>query len=103
MRVRVVPFGVFKDWLGPNSTTIKLPDGASVAELLEHLRSELSARTPVLSFQGIAVSVNMEYAQASHILHDGDEVGLLPPVSGGNSHEGAAPPEHLLDENEGEP
>ena len=33
--------------------------------------------------RGIAVSVNAEYAQATHILHDGDEVGLLPPVSGG--------------------
>lgn len=74
---------MLKDWLGPNSMTIELPDGASVAELLERLRSGLPARTPALSLQGIAVSVNAEYSQSSHILHDGDEVGLLPPVSGG--------------------
>lgn len=85
MRVQVVPFGVLKDWLGPNSMTIELPDGASVAELLQRLRSSLPARTPALSLQGIAVSVNAEYAQAAHILQDGDEVGLLPPVSGGTS------------------
>jgi MoaE-MoaD fusion protein len=35
--------------------------------------------------QGIAVSVNAEYAPASQVLREGDEVGLLPPVSGGTS------------------
>jgi MoaE-MoaD fusion protein len=93
MRVHVIPFGVLKDWLGPNSSTIELPDGVSVGDLLERLRSELPAHTPSLSLRGIAVSVNAEYAQAAHILHDGDEVGLLPPVSGGTSR-----PAGLLDE-----
>jgi molybdopterin synthase catalytic subunit len=35
--------------------------------------------------RGIAVSVNAEYATAGHVLRDGDEVGLLPPVSGGSA------------------
>jgi len=83
MRVHVIPFGVLKDWLGPNSMTIDVRDGVSVGDLLERLRSELPARMPALSLQGIAVSVNAEYVQAAHVLHDGDEVGLLPPVSGG--------------------
>jgi molybdopterin synthase catalytic subunit len=34
--------------------------------------------------RGIAVSVNAEYATADHLLREGDEVGLLPPVSGGS-------------------
>lgn len=85
MRVQVIPFGVLKDWLGPGSANIELPEGSSVSELLEHLRSSLPTRTPALSLRGIAVSVNAEYAQATHILHDGDEVGLLPPVSGGSA------------------
>ena len=33
--------------------------------------------------RGIAVSVNAEYASQTQVLHEGDEVGLLPPVSGG--------------------
>jgi MoaE-MoaD fusion protein len=33
--------------------------------------------------QGIAVSVNAEYATRAQVLQEGDEVGLLPPVSGG--------------------
>ena len=62
---------------------MELPEGASVAVLLERLRSPLRAGAMAEVLGSIAVSVNAEYAQAAHILHDGDEVGLLPPVSGG--------------------
>jgi molybdopterin synthase catalytic subunit len=78
--VRVLPFGVLKDWLGASASTVELPSGATVAELLTYL----SERQPSLLLRGIAVSVNAEYAQASQVLHEGDEVGLLPPVSGGS-------------------
>ena len=62
---------------------MELPDGASVGVLLERLRGTLAAGAAAEILGSIAVSVNAEYAQAAHILHDGDEVGLLPPVSGG--------------------
>jgi molybdopterin synthase catalytic subunit len=84
MRVRVVPFGVLKDWLGSSAAAVDLPEGASVAALLERLRSTIPGGAPRI-LGSIAVSVNAEYAQAAHILQEGDEVGLLPPVSGGAS------------------
>jgi molybdopterin synthase catalytic subunit/molybdopterin converting factor small subunit len=80
MRVRVLPFGILKDWLGASATTLELPEGASVGDLLDRV-GELQNAAPAL--RGIAVSVNAEYATAAHLLSDGDEVGLLPPVSGG--------------------
>jgi molybdopterin synthase catalytic subunit len=79
MHVRVLCFGVLKDWLGAPASTIELPEGATVAALLETLRSAQS--TALL--QGIAVSVNAQFATAAQVLREGDEVGLLPPVSGG--------------------
>jgi molybdopterin synthase catalytic subunit/molybdopterin converting factor small subunit len=82
MRVRVLPFGVSKDWLG-EAATVELPEGASVADLLAHLTARLTVRPEVL--RGIAISVNAEYATAGHLLREGDEVGLLPPVSGGSA------------------
>jgi MoaE-MoaD fusion protein len=85
MQVRVIPFGVLKDWLGPSGATVELPDGSSVAELLGRLSTSLPPAAPAQILRGIAVSVNAEYAQAAKILHDGDEVGLLPPVSGGTA------------------
>jgi len=76
-----------RDWLGATAVAVELPEGASVAALLECVTAKLPARQPVLTLRGIAVSVNAEYATAAQILHDGDEVGLLPPVSGGSSDE----------------
>jgi molybdopterin synthase catalytic subunit len=97
MRVRVLPFGVSKDWLGAAEATIELPEGASVADLLERLTARLTARGQAL--RGIAVSVNAEYATAGQVLCDGDEVGLLPPVSGGGTtRPGAARTAKILDE-----
>jgi molybdopterin synthase catalytic subunit len=81
IQVRVLPFGVLKDWLGAAPTTVELPEGATVAALLDHLHASKIAP----SFQGIAVSVNAEYVSASHTLYEGDEIGLLPPVSGGST------------------
>lgn len=81
MQVRLLTFGILKDWLTSGST-IELPEGATVAALLHHLSAERRP-VPAATWASIAVSVNSEYAQAAHILRDGDEVGLLPPVSGG--------------------
>ena len=81
MQVRILPFGLLKDWLGSSPATIELHDGATVSDLLERLVHVAPGRAAAL--RGIAVSVNAEYAAGGHILRDGDEVGLLPPVSGG--------------------
>ncbi|MGA2833201.1 MAG: molybdenum cofactor biosynthesis protein MoaE [Terracidiphilus sp.] len=80
MQVRVFSFGVLRDWLGASAATIELPEGATVRELL----ARLSERRAVAMLRGIAVSVNAEYATVDHLLREGDEVGLLPPVSGGS-------------------
>jgi len=81
MQVHILPFGVLKDWLGASSSTIELHEGATVGDLLANLSDRPSG--PAAALRGIAVSVNAEYARAAHVLRDGDEVGLLPPVSGG--------------------
>jgi len=79
IQVRVLCFGVLKDSFGPDAVAVELPQGATVAELLGRLQS----RHPAAALRGIAVSVNAEYATAAQVLREGDEVGLLPPVSGG--------------------
>ncbi|MGC2697341.1 MAG: molybdopterin converting factor subunit 1 [Candidatus Angelobacter sp.] len=81
MRVRVLLFGQLKDIIGRQEDSLELESGARLATVMSHY----AERYP--KFQGlansIACSVNQEYAQASAILEEGDEVALLPPVSGG--------------------
>jgi len=80
MQIRVLPFGVLKDRLGASPVAVELPEGATVADLL----LQLGENRPTPWLRGIAVSVNAEFAAATQLLREGDEVGLLPPVSGGS-------------------
>jgi molybdopterin synthase catalytic subunit/molybdopterin converting factor small subunit len=81
MQVRVLPFGILKESLGSSVARVGLPTGATVGDLLERL----SVLEPAAPLRGIAVSVNAEYAHAGQVLEENDEVGLLPPVSGGSA------------------
>ncbi|HZD96378.1 MAG TPA: molybdenum cofactor biosynthesis protein MoaE [Candidatus Sulfotelmatobacter sp.] len=83
MRVKVLLFGQLKDIVGRPEESLDLQPGARLASVMSHYAD----RYP--SFRGlsnsIACSINQEYAQGTAVLQDGDEVGLLPPVSGGKS------------------
>lgn len=81
MQVRVLFFGVLKDLAGRSSDVISLPDHATAADVLDHYERTFADKKGLLT--AIAISVNQEYAAADCLLHSGDEVALLPPVSGG--------------------
>jgi MoaE-MoaD fusion protein len=87
MQVRVLFFGVLKDLLSSSGEAVTLPEGATVAQLMEQLRN--GGAHPV--WAALAVAVNREYAAASAVLQEGDEVALLPPVSGGADVAAMAP------------
>ena len=55
--------------------------GASVADLVGLCAAQASNQSEV--WTSLAVAVNQEYAHPSQVLAEGDEVALLPPVSGG--------------------
>ncbi|MGB0121932.1 MAG: molybdenum cofactor biosynthesis protein MoaE [Silvibacterium sp.] len=81
MRVRILVFGVLKDLIPESSATLELPDGACVGDLLDHYCESFAERDGL--WKSVAVAVNREYVSADHVLAEGDEVALLPPVSGG--------------------
>jgi molybdopterin converting factor subunit 1 len=95
MQVKVLYFGVLRDRFGAADEVVELPDGAAVGELLRILGRRTSndamGDMSVLEerlWRSLAVAVNREYGSASILLRDGDEVALLPPVSGGSFAEG---------------
>jgi molybdopterin converting factor subunit 1 len=85
MRVRVLFFGMLKDFAGESSDLLELPEGALVRDVLAHYSSEVPRIKESLA--SLAVAVNQEYAGAETALKPGDEVALLPPVSGGSEGE----------------
>lgn len=102
MNVALKLFAGAADAVGQKELSWSLDDGATVQDLLDQLVAsypKLAALRPVL-----LVSVNHEYAPSDHVLQPGDEVGLIPPVSGGSEREACRlvhepiNPQHLLDQ-----
>ena len=76
--MRVLYFGVLRESLGRESEMVELPEGACVADVMAGFERDGAEWT-----RSIAVAVNREYARREDVLREGDEVALLPPVSGG--------------------
>jgi len=80
MTVAVLLFASYADALGHDRIALDLPAGASVRDLIEHIRRLPGAeRLPPAPL----VAVNQEYASVQHRLTAGDEVAIIPPVAGG--------------------
>ena len=68
--------------LASGSQTLDLPEGARVEAVLAHYASLLPGND---IWRALAIAVNQTYAHTAQLLQDGDEVALLPPVSGGSA------------------
>ena len=81
MRVNVRYLGMLRELAGRDGEPFELPDGSPLGELY----TALQKRIPELEqfHQAIALAVNYEYSASDTRLHEGDEVALIPPVSGG--------------------
>ena len=76
MRVVVKLFAGLRERAGTGERALELPDGARAADVWARL--ELGDEPA-----GLLYAVNRAYAGTDHALADGDEVALIPPVSGG--------------------
>ncbi len=81
MRVNVLYFAVLKDVFKRDGEKLELPEGTTVSGLVQMLKERGASSDK--AWDAIAVGVNREYARAETVLREGDEVALLPPVSGG--------------------
>lgn len=89
MRVQILFFGMLKELAGRASDTIDLAEDASVADVLRHYESQIPRLKESLS--SLALAVNQQYAGPDTKLNPGDEIALLPPVSGGLSEQVTRP------------
>ena len=81
MHLDVIFFALYRERAGRNRLPLDLPNGATVADLTAEVRRQFPGLAP--PDVKIVVAVNTEYAEPDLTLHDGDEVCLIPPVSGG--------------------
>ena len=81
MRFDVRLFALYRERAGASVVTVDLPDGALVGDLTAAVREDYPRLAP--PEVRIVVAVNAEYADDDQALQPGDEVCLIPPVSGG--------------------
>lgn len=80
MQIKILAFGVAKDIIGGRELTFSFPEGATV----EGLKKTLNEQFPELEkLASMAIAVNGGYAEDGETIQAGDEVVLIPPVSGG--------------------
>ncbi|HEY6042451.1 MAG TPA: MoaD/ThiS family protein, partial [Anaerolineae bacterium] len=79
--VHVKFFALFREMIGQREDWAELTPGLTVGALWEKYTAQ--ARNPRVAFVRAAFAVNQRLAPADTVLKTGDEVGFLPPVSGG--------------------
>ncbi|MCW5850381.1 MAG: MoaD/ThiS family protein [Anaerolineae bacterium] len=72
-------FAAYREAVGSRQITLQVQPEATVADVWRALQAQYSGlRTP-----RPAAAVNEDYAALDTVVHDGDHVAFLPPVSGG--------------------
>lgn len=82
MNVTVLFFAILKERAGTERIVLELAEGCSVAELKAVLRRQIP--TLETSLNSALISINREFAFPEDSLPPDAEVGIFPPVSGGN-------------------
>jgi molybdopterin synthase catalytic subunit len=85
MKVSVRLFAGLSDLVGHREVELELAEGATVADLRERLVSQYPAVAPLMST--LVCAVDEEYVPNEHCLSPGDQVALIPPISGGSAAE----------------
>ncbi|MDA0770016.1 MAG: molybdopterin converting factor subunit 1 [Chloroflexi bacterium] len=81
MKVRL--FAVYKEKAGTGELDLKLEEGATIQDAANQV---LKIHPAIISDASrLMVAVNDEYQDHAYVLHENDELALIPPVSGGTS------------------
>ena len=78
--MKVLAFGIAREILGSSVVAVPVEDAITVEQLQANLQTLYPAIKPLTSFM---IAVNGDYAGPDTIIHAGDEVAIIPPVSGG--------------------
>jgi len=82
MDVTVRLFASLREYAGAGTLALQLGNGATVADAIVELRNGALAGLPENA--PFVAAVAREYVERDHLLSEGDELALVPPVSGGS-------------------
>jgi molybdopterin synthase sulfur carrier subunit len=81
IQVTVKLFAAYQDAYGVPELTLELPEGTTVSQVCDRLISEHPA---LEQWRNVTrFGINLQFSEGNAVLQDGDEVVMIPPVSGG--------------------
>ena len=80
MQISILLFGIAKDIVGKHELKMEVGKPCNVASLKEKIIQQFPGFELL---RHLAVAVNNEYANNETMVNEGDEIALIPPVSGG--------------------
>ncbi|MEL6496558.1 MAG: MoaD/ThiS family protein [Cyanobacteria bacterium J06623_7] len=81
IQIKVKLFAIYQEAFGQPELDLKFPPATTVGSVLQSL---LEQKPNLTQWQEVTrFGVNLQFVEADTVLQDGDEVVLIPPVSGG--------------------
>ncbi|MDL5048007.1 MoaD/ThiS family protein [Oscillatoria amoena NRMC-F 0135] len=80
MKCTIKAFGISRDIIGTRELIMEFPEGHTVGDLKAGL---MDSYPRLQNLNSLFVALNSEYAEDNQALREGDEIALIPPVSGG--------------------
>ena len=81
MQVMVKLFALMREKVGTDTVRLEVPEGARMGDVAAALRRQYPALDPYLA--QVRYAIQMDFVDAEAMVTAGDEVALIPPVSGG--------------------
>ncbi len=80
--VSMLYFAMFREFMGKSQETLAMPAGTTAGDIFDLVAAMHPALEPMRA--STLVMVNESWSEADQVLHEGDEIALIPPVSGGD-------------------
>jgi molybdopterin converting factor subunit 1 len=80
MNIQIRAFGIIREIVGNTTVSVVLPDESTIADLRKHIEA---LYPPIKALSSFAIAINGDYNTAEKVINSGDEIALIPPVSGG--------------------
>lgn len=80
MKINILAFGIARDILGASSLVIDFEGHPSIGKVKQYLSQQYPEFEKLAS---LSLAVNASYVEDDYLIRQGDEVVVIPPVSGG--------------------
>jgi molybdopterin converting factor small subunit len=80
MKISLVAFGIAREIMKSRTWVLELEPGSNIAQLKQMLVHQFPE---LASLRSLSFAVGEDYQEDNYVLREGDEVVVIPPVSGG--------------------